>query len=580
MAFSYGLRVGKYEIKNKLGHGGYGIVYSARDVELDRELAIKFLRPEYAARQQVVQRFLQEARSAAKIVHPNIVTVYECGNVEGTGTAADGTVFIAMELLTGESLSARLDAGQLAIDTVVALGAQMAAALEAAHKSGIVHRDLKPDNVILVPDASLPGGERVKILDFGIAKLHDADASEVTGVHTASMMMLGTPRYMSPEQCKSSARVDHRSDIYTLGCILFEMVCGQSPFDGDAGELIAKHQLAPVPPPRSIRPELSAYLDVLITTMLAKDPKDRPQTMERVRDALEASGGLTHAPASEITPDATTPDIPDAPKPRPATDSSERARPVRRARRYTIAAVASVFPIAVLVGYLVHGSPSDEPAPPPPAPVVARTAPPPDAAPDRAAKDPDTPDADGARCRELAAERKWDDLLRCADALARLGPDRDPVVNELATMSVIESRNAQLYDKLEQAASRSDLVEAEQLLARIDDESIYKEPALAAVDALYEHAPAARVARAPSCDAGKLSSRAQDAIAGGRYGSALASIEASMRCRYDPTLYRLAVLAACNSGNATKARLYYARVPAAQQGALAQLCLRNHIALR
>jgi hypothetical protein len=350
------------------------------------------------------------------------------------------------------------------------------------------------------------------------------------------------------------------------------MVCGQSPFDGDAGELIAKHQLAPAPPPRSIRPELSAYLDVLITTMLAKDPKGRPQTAERVRDALEAGGAAGAPLASEVTPDATTPDVPD--RPRASATPPPRAKP--RDRRAWVLAAGSVALAGIAVGVVMHAAGTrEQPAQPPRSsqqPAVAPAPHAPDAAlPDRGQKEQE--------CRELAAARRWDDVLRCADALARLGPDRDPIVNELATMSVIESRNAQLYDRLAVAATRTDLVEAEQLLARIDDESIYKDPALAAIDALYAHTPVPR-ARAPSCDAGKLASRAQEAISTGRYPVALASLEASMRCRYDPSLYRMAVLAACNSSNATKARLYYARVPAAQQPALAQLCLRNKIALR
>src|SRR5512134_2527795 len=143
MAFSYGLRIGKYDIHNKLGQGGYGIVYSARDTELGRDLAMKFLRPDYLTRPQVVQRFLQEARSAAKIVHPGITTVYECGHVEGTKTIADGTVYIAMELLTGEDLADILKRGLMEVSTAVGFAMQLAAALEAAHKSGVVHRDLK-----------------------------------------------------------------------------------------------------------------------------------------------------------------------------------------------------------------------------------------------------------------------------------------------------------------------------------------------------------------------------------------------------------------------------------------------------
>ncbi len=174
MTIAEGLRVGRYQVLRKLGQGGFGVLYVARDTGLDREVALKFLRPEHLTRPQVVQRFLQEARSAAKINHAGIVTVFECGQVADTNTRADGTVYIAMELLQGESLGARIKRERrLAPALAIGICRQVAAALGAAHRSGIVHRDLKPDNIFLVPDPAVRGGERVKILDFGIAKLAD-----------------------------------------------------------------------------------------------------------------------------------------------------------------------------------------------------------------------------------------------------------------------------------------------------------------------------------------------------------------------------------------------------------------------
>jgi len=575
-AFTYGLRIGKYEIREELGHGGYGIVYRARDTELDRDLAMKFLRTEYVSRVPVMQRFLQEARSAAKIVHPGIVTVYECGHVENTESVADGSVYIAMELLSGENLADRLAKGRLSIEAVMELGGQLAAALEAAHSRGIVHRDLKPDNVILVMDPSVPGGERVKILDFGIAKLNDADlGNEVTGVHTHSMMMLGTPRYMSPEQCKSSASVDHRSDIYTLGCMLYQMLCGQSPYDGDAGELIAKHQLAAVPRPRALRPEVSAYLDVLVTTMLAKDPADRPQSMERVREAIAACArgerwarGITAM--TEADDNKTTTTLRGAAR-------ALQAAPGRARGAWWFAAGAAAVAIAI-VPVLVIGrrgassttAPSDAAVVAPvaivkPAPVDALAF-------DRSAKELD--------CRQFAAARQWDELLLCADELARGVPTGDPVVRELTTMGVIEARNATYMVKVEDAVTAKDLTEAYRWLDRIDDESVYKEPAADAIDQLARTSPRAAAEVAPrSCNADKLAQRAQQAITLGQYTSALALLEGSLRCRLDPSLYRVALLAACNAGNAAKAKLYFGKLTRAQQPAMAQLCLRNEISL-
>ena len=578
MVFSFGLRIGKYEVQNKLGQGGYGIVYSARDTELGRDVALKFLKPEYVARPQVVQRFLQEARAVAKIVHPGIVTVYECGHVDGTKTIADGTVFIAMELLSGDSLASRLqerDGKPLPIEMVVELGAQMASALEAAHRKGIVHRDLKPDNVFLVPDAAVDGGERLKILDFGVAKLSDQDRGRVstnaegaTGVHTHSMMMLGTPRYMSPEQCKSSARVDHRSDIYSLGCILFELLAGKSPYDGDAGELIAKHQLAPIPRLRSARPEISAYVDVLISSMLAKEPSDRPGSMERVRDALLASRD--------------TPDV--EPLPAEPVDTTMRGSAgehagelAKRARLWWLAGMASMIPIGLVLGYALAHSAKVQP----PAPIVAQHEPAPVV--DAAAVAPADAGEDPARkelaCRKLAAERKWDEVLVCSDGLAKLVPSGSPVLRELTTMSVIETRNADCFSKLEAAAASGDLRESQKWLDRIDDESIYKDEGSELVEKLAQatQGPTPTITKRPNCDADSLSKRAQQAITEGQYHAALALLESSIRCRPDPSLYRLAVLAACNSSNEAKARRYFARLPANHKNTMAQLCLRNGI---
>jgi len=299
------MMIGKYELGKKLGQGGFGLVFVARDTGLDRDVALKFLHPEHTASAEILRRFLQEARSAAKIVHPGIVTVFECGQVSGTGTA-DGVAFIAMELLHGESLSDRLArAGRLPADQAMEITRQVASALEAAHAAGIIHRDLKPDNIFLVRDPAMPGGERVKVLDFGIAKL--AQGQNTSGVQTQSMMVFGTPRYMSPEQCRSAAHIDHRSDIYTLGCILYELVVGAPPFTGETGELIAKHQLVAPSTARSIIGDLPEQLDELIKAMLAKNPAERPQTMAEVQRTLEARGAMAAGVAPTLMPDDSLP---------------------------------------------------------------------------------------------------------------------------------------------------------------------------------------------------------------------------------------------------------------------------------
>jgi serine/threonine protein kinase/mono/diheme cytochrome c family protein len=303
------MRIGKYELRRQLGQGGFGMVYVARDTGLDRDCALKFLLPEHTTKPELLQRFLQEARSAAKIDHLGIVTVFECGQVSDTGTPADGMAFIAMELLKGESLAERLAReGALSAPLATGIARQIASALQAAHAVKIVHRDLKPDNVFLVPDAESPIGIRVKVLDFGIAKLAEAP----TGVHTASVMIFGTPRYMSPEQCRSSTNVDARSDVYALGVMLFEMLCGERPFDGEAGVLIGSHQFVAPPTLRSKRAELPEAFDGLVADMLAKQPEDRPSSMDEVIRRLEpfrVSGVMTQATPSAIVPAAKPPEL-------------------------------------------------------------------------------------------------------------------------------------------------------------------------------------------------------------------------------------------------------------------------------
>jgi serine/threonine protein kinase len=290
-------RIGKYELSTRLARGAFGVVYTARDPSLDRNVAIKVLRLSHRANPEIVQRFLQEARTTARIAHPGIVTIHDFGMVE---TRRGSTAFIAMELLPGESLSRRLArVGRLTPAAACELVRQVASALAAAHHVDVLHRDLKPDNIFLVPDPAMPSGERVKVLDFGLAKLG------ATG-HTQAQVVFGTPRYMSPEQSRSATQIDHRSDIYSLGCILFELVTGRTPFDGDPRLLIERHQRATPPRAAALAPELPLVLDELIAVMLAKDPADRPQSMAAVQRVLRfaADGGTDDGPTAPQDPSA------------------------------------------------------------------------------------------------------------------------------------------------------------------------------------------------------------------------------------------------------------------------------------
>jgi len=273
-----GQTLGNYRVVAKLGEGGMGVVYRAQHVLIDKQAAIKVLLPELSRDKEVVERFFNEARSAALIQHPGIIEIFDFGHT------ADGSAYIVMELLGGDSLSRRLaNQGPFEVRLLVALAQQLADVLGAAHKKGIVHRDLKPDNVFLVPDRAVACGLRVKVLDFGIAKLARETGS---AVKTRTGSIVGTPMYMSPEQCRG-APIDQRADIYALGCIVFEMACGRTPFSVDSvGEIIAAHLQAAPPSPRSLDPALPPALDTLILRMLAKRPEDRPLSMDAVAAAL------------------------------------------------------------------------------------------------------------------------------------------------------------------------------------------------------------------------------------------------------------------------------------------------------
>jgi hypothetical protein len=288
-----GGRVGKYELKDKLGQGTFGLVFVARDLDLDRDVAIKILHPSHQTNTDILHRFLQEARASARILHPGIVTVLDCGKV---GTSIGDSAYIVLELLHGESLTSRLArSGKLAPLTAIEVARQIASALDAAHRAEVLHRDLKPDNVYLVPDPAVPSGERVKVLDFGLARI---GASR----HTMMNTVFGTPRYMSPEQCRSAAQIDHRSDIYALGCMLFELVTGRTPFDGDLRTLIDSHQRAIPPRACMLTPEVPSALDDLIAQMLAKDPAQRPQSMAEVQAILQALGAVSPGVAATMMP--------------------------------------------------------------------------------------------------------------------------------------------------------------------------------------------------------------------------------------------------------------------------------------
>jgi serine/threonine-protein kinase len=278
-----GVVFGNYRILGPLERGGMGSVYRAEHAVLGRPAAVKILRPELTTNPQLVQRFLNEAKAATMIRHPGIVEVYDYG------TTPDGTSYLVMELLSGSTLAQRLaERGRLPEIEAAFIARGIASALRAAHREGIVHRDLKPANIFLIADHDSPTGERVKVLDFGIAKLIDPSRAH----YTQTGALIGTPVYMAPEQARAASAIDHRADLYALGCVFYEMLVGQPPFvAAGAGELIALHLFTPPAPP-SGSAQVSPEVERIVLRLLEKEPQDRFQNGGEVIDALDAVTGF------------------------------------------------------------------------------------------------------------------------------------------------------------------------------------------------------------------------------------------------------------------------------------------------
>jgi eukaryotic-like serine/threonine-protein kinase len=289
-----GQTLGSYKILRLLGAGAMGEVYLAEHRHLQRKAALKLLARELVGRPDLLERFFLEARATSAIAHPAIVQIFDC-ELDATGRP-----YIVMEFLEGATLGALLaQGGPPPPATTARLVRSMADGLEAAHAKGIVHRDLKPDNVFVQSEPP----DTIKLVDFGIAKLAgDFRAGQVH--QTRSGAMMGTPLYMSPEQCRDSAAIDYRTDIYSLGCVMFEMLTGRPPFLSEAlGDLIVAHMTEPAPDARAVAASVPAPLAELTAEMLSKSPADRPASMRHVADRLAAFvGGLTTLPGAGAMP--------------------------------------------------------------------------------------------------------------------------------------------------------------------------------------------------------------------------------------------------------------------------------------
>jgi serine/threonine-protein kinase len=316
---------GKFRIESLLGQGGMGKVYRARHLTLDRPVVLKMLHPDYSTDPQVVARFQREARAASRLNHPNSIAVLDFGAAE------DGTLFMAMEFLSGRDL-ARIIAEDFPLGEarIVRIGAQILSALAEAHAQGIIHRDLKPENVMIEPRRG--EADFVKVLDFGIAKITAPGANEPK--LTQAGLVCGTPEYMSPEQARG-ADIDSRSDLYSMGVILYQLATGELPFQSDTPVgYLTKHLAEEPVPARERWAEVSEALDALIAKAMAKDVTQRFQTAEEMREALLAvdpaalAQPVSGAPRAAAAPGpAATPPAPRATTPPRTAAGQQSARP-------------------------------------------------------------------------------------------------------------------------------------------------------------------------------------------------------------------------------------------------------------
>jgi predicted Ser/Thr protein kinase len=281
----------RFRIEREIGHGGMGTVYLATHLGLERPVAVKIIKREFAGDADVRDRFLREARTMAKLRHPNAAMIFDAGNLP------DGRHFIVMEFVEGETLSHALAReGRFSFGKAVTIATQICDVLEEAHRLGIVHRDLKPSNILL-------GKRGVCVLDFGVAKVLASSAeSTFTHASTGSGQLIGTPRYMSPEQCLGQ-RVGARSDLYSLGVLVYEMLAGRAPFvDPLQSALLVKQATVPAPPLPRLRQDIPRALALAVHTLLAKRPDDRPRTAAVAKVLLERSLTRPHYDVPDTQP--------------------------------------------------------------------------------------------------------------------------------------------------------------------------------------------------------------------------------------------------------------------------------------
>jgi serine/threonine protein kinase len=362
-------RIGPYKILRKINTEGSSKLYEAMHEQIQRRAAIKILHRELADDREALRRFLNQARVVNLIDHPSIVSIYEHGQLE------NGAPYIVMEWLHGETLRERIRRAGASMDATRAMriARHIASALAAAHAKQVVHRDLKPGSIMLIPDADTPDGERVKVLNFGIAKL--ATTTVNSSVVTQAGVSMGTPTYMSPEQCRNAREVTERSDVYVLGILMYEMLSGAPPFsDAEGAVRVMMAQMNQDPPPLQNRaPEASAEVCQLVHRMLAKLPDQRPTAAEVVA-ILGRHLGLT---GSIRMPMFAQPEPPRAPEPSPTRilpppppsdeDPSMLTQIMRQPKgRALVVAAAALILLGIIGIILAIGGANRGPPPPPP----------------------------------------------------------------------------------------------------------------------------------------------------------------------------------------------------------------------
>src|SRR6476619_4422822 len=375
----------RYRLDRSLGNGGMGEVFEATDLTLHRNVAVKLLSPSLVQDEPARARFLREARALAQVNSPHVVAVYDAGE-------DDERPYLVMELVEGTTLEHELErAGRLEPPRAVAIAKDIASGLASAHEQGIVHRDVKPSNVFLTPS------DAAKVGDFGIARLARTDATL-----TLTGQTFGSPPYVAPEQA-TGGTVDARADLYSLGCVLFQMLVGRRPFSGDDPvSLVYQHVHTTPARVESVRPEVPAALGDLVAGLMAKDPDDRPDSAEEVRRALESiptgpvSTGTEPSAATATTPVTATAVLP------------SRAQTDRR-RKPWWPLVAGIIGVVVLLALttaaiLARGDPTAAPSTPARRSSTAPSSASPSASPSPSAPAPQTPDAAGAALLALTQQ--------------------------------------------------------------------------------------------------------------------------------------------------------------------------------